>query len=658
MKRPVRVASAFRARNVALALVGAFAFGSMSVADTNKDRAKAAASGALTQYGSADSLTTNAIEPLTSGTDLHTGNGTAFTAQVSCPGSKQFMRVSIVPTAANDIGTLAIDLDTNFDGSADVHRAFAGPISAVCNNGVVQCAAGTTNACTYEKWTYSGSTIGVTPVAQNSLGACYCFNSSCGANLLLNNSKKVMEDIGTGIATAMQTVTPKLSIAKADAVDPLNTVFFGQAESCASGVSPEAYYANSSSLPADGQAAKSDPNFPLKALMNSSVVSNAGVSSSSCLIQRTITQTKVDDPSVVQVVSLPDGVVESCGSRCMRITLGRIGNNYYSNVGSCALRTQVASLVVNRPDLVSSVRIVQVGMDDWLRARVNGAIVYNFDPGWTGASGRCGENGNRGTKTVSVDVTSQFRAVAPGGTVELKNDISIDDDGEGWSIWEINYDQSCQLATEVINDQCVGLDSDTDCKLESEDVDGVATVSGYYSTGLSPLPSTKTYTTNGCTTELTRPWHQKSRIYACNTATTPYDVSAGVERWQSIHSTLDPTTGSFTDKTMDANGNWSTSAGSATLPPPEPDPGRTPICKTRKPATGAAMGQNGAVTNTNSTGIAWDYTYRECTDGTTCPVEAGETVVSACSTQSNFAEAASVMQTIRQAGQDMVCTGP
>lgn len=643
-----------------LCLLGAFTFVSLVLAqDDPKTRAKSAAMGALSQYGTSEGLRQNAMEPLSAGTPLRTGTGKTFTAQVSCLGSQRFLHLAMIPSGTNDIQALAVDLDANFDGVAETTRSFGPSISAVCNNGFVQCGPGTTTGCAYQKWRYTSAGLGVTPVAQGKLGACYCINNSCGANLLLTNSRKVLEDLGTGITAAMQTTVPKLGIAKVQADDVLNMTFFGALQSCGGGGTPEGYYGNPAGMSADGQALRDSPSFTMQALVESPSYSSSGTTQGTCNVTRTITTSQADVPNVIDVEALPMGTVESCGDRCMRVTLGQRGNNYYLNLGHCGYKEQAGTLRVNRPDLVSAVRLIEVGMDDWLRVRVEGSIVYNADPAWTAPGSRCGDYDDRGTKAVSIDVTSAFHDVAPGSSVHLQNELSLDDDGEAWSVFEFRFDQGCQLETESIDNGCAGLEADSGCQLVRESVDGVRTVDNYYRTGLTPLPSSKDYVSGSCTVSLTRDWHQKSRTYTCKTGTSPYDASVGVERWQSIHSTLDPNSGAFTDKTRDPDtGNWSTHSSSVALPSPQAEPGRAPVCKTRRPRPGSAMGADGAVSTLNATGVAWDYTYRECTDSTTCPVQPDETIVSDCNTGSNFAEAAAMMQTIRMAGQDLVCTAP
>lgn len=52
----------------------------------------------------------------------------------------------------------------------------------------------------------------------------------------------------------------------------------------------------------------------------------------------------------------------------------------------------------------------------------------------------------------------------------------------------------------------------------------------------------------------------------------------------------------------------------------------------------------------------YNYFYHECSSDNKCSSDEGEEVVKACQCINEFAEAAAIMQTMRQAGQDMICS--
>jgi hypothetical protein len=70
--------------------------------------------------------------------------------------------------------------------------------------------------------------------------------------------------------------------------------------------------------------------------------------------------------------------------------------------------------------------------------------------------------------------------------------------------------------------------------------------------------------------------------------------------------------------------------------------------------------QYGTKVERTGASVSASYYYKPCVEvaaGTwSCPVEAGEEMVDGCKCISNFGQAASIMQAIRMAGQDFVCS--
>ncbi len=81
------------------------------------------------------------------------------------------------------------------------------------------------------------------------------------------------------------------------------------------------------------------------------------------------------------------------------------------------------------------------------------------------------------------------------------------------------------------------------------------------------------------------------------------------------------------------------------------------MCKTRKPKQTPDMAVSGQVDKNNKASvIKYDNFYYECDATNKCPAEPGEEVIKACQCLNEFAEASAIMQVIRQAGQDMICS--
>lgn len=633
-----------------------------ALAQTERDRGKASAQSVLERWGTEQKLNDAAMEPMSSAKPMTSVDGTrSFDSQVACAGSQQFLQLTLFPTASNDIGRFAVDLDANLDGAVDQHALIAGPFAAACVNGMVQCTAGTSTACRYFQWRMSGSAVGLSatrtdgqPVTQADLGGCYCFNSACGAGLLTRNSQKVLDDMGTGIGVAVQEAQPRLSISRSQMVDAVTAQFFGQIGSCGADQRPEQYFQNTGALPAAGQAAAADPNSTYHKILASPLAQGHGANEPSCTVARRFTFAQSYRTDVVSASFSRDGSVQSCGDGCTRIVLGSSAGLS----GDCGLQSETATITVHHPELITSARVVSTTWADYERIFVNGSKIWESSASWSGSGPKCIDHGPAGTATPNLDVTGAFTSVAAGGMLTAGISFTWHGTGRGIVNIDVHARQDCSIASEGIEDQCTAQENDHSCRLHEESVDGTVTVRGYSNTGASVPETTRTVGVDACQIPVTRPFFDKQRTYTCATAGSAYNVDDAVRRYNAVHGSLNTSTGAFTDTTKGSSGTWSNSSSAiSTLPQDEVD-GCVRMCKTRKPRPGTAMPEGGAVNDRNATGVAWDYTYRQCAVGNTCPTEAGEEIVEACDCRNNFGQAAAMMQLIRQTQQDALCTAP
>lgn len=631
-------------------------------AEATRDRGKAAAQSVLNQWGSADTLQAKAFTPMASDAPMATIDGeTRFEAQMTCPGSKRFLQLTLVPNGTGDIDALVVSMDMDLDGTPEQTAALKGPFGALCDNGIVQCDAGTMNNCRYHRWQVDATGVQLNPTngagypnSVKDMGACYCFNNACGNSLLLQNAEKILDDAGAGIAIAMAQTVPRFGLSSKTMIDTTSAEFFGQTAGCGADQRPEQFYQNTAGLETLGAAAQGDPNSTYNKVLSSTNAQGHGTTAQSCQINRNIALAGYWNDAIVTAAYGGDGKTTSCGTGCVKVRVGRVGDNYLS--AKCGKWTSYAAVTVHRPELLTSVTLVQTSFDDWLRVRINGNIVYNADPNWTWESARCGENGQRGTKYPNTDLTSWFKNVPAGTVVQVVQETSYTDKGEGWAILQFQYAQDCAIASETLSNGCAAQEENPECALRDEQVDGVQTYQGYTRTGLTPSPASKTYTYNGCEQTLTREFFSTQRIYTCPASPLPYDGEAAQKRYDSIHGTFDTATGAFTDvTTKDGGSTYTASAQRITTPPPDSRAACPMMCRTRKPRPGVAVGEPGPTNALNPGGVAYDYTWRECDEGNLCPTAAGEEVVTACGCRDNFGEAAAAMQTIRQVAEDSVC---
>ena len=110
------------------------------------------------------------------------------------------------------------------------------------------------------------------------------------------------------------------------------------------------------------------------------------------------------------------------------------------------------------------------------------------------------------------------------------------------------------------------------------------------------------------------------------------------------------------DRTRNSDGSFSASTRPFALPDRGSVPACEPICKTRAPRVNNAAAPAGVVGSQQNDPASFDIFYHSCGTNNVCPAGPGEEIVSACGCLDDFPEAVVMMQTVRLAGADLVCT--
>ena len=653
-------------------LCGAFGGLSVSWAQTGMDqRGQAAADQVLQSVGTGDKLNANGMQPLATDKPMQTVDGTQqFNAKTSCRASKQFMRITILPDSSSDISTVTVDVDPTFTGAVTNSAVLTGPFAAVCNNGLVQCDANSFSNCHYKQWQANAAaqSIGLADVGPEQLGACYCFNNSCGNNLLWVNSAKVLNDLGSGIALELNKLWPRLSVGRSDQLDAVTLVYYGQNASCGADASPEQYYSHAQDLASAGAAAVMQPGTVANFMASTPAATGTSVGSLQCSINRNVALDEVTRDGIVSLLSMTRGqwlpswqasVRPGCDpSNCIDFVVGDNSLHVYDSGSQSVCRVWTDSMLLNiaRPDRVTSATLWKAQFDDYGQAWVGKTLAFTSAPQWTAAGGfpssSC-ETSQDHFFGLNIDVTPEFTRSS--GTLQVTSDTAVGGQGDGASYYEVRVNPGCQLGAETIANGCTAAENNKNCEVWEEWVDGVQTVRDGLTTGLGPLPSAKTLTGTTCSMSTgARNWWTTTRTYKCTSSTSPYDFSDVVQRRQTVTGSLDPSTGTYTDRVVNADGTVANPNGAVTLPPARPVSCQR-TCKTRVPRPGDAVGLTGPQSTLNATGVAWTFNYKNCSSDGVCPLDPGEEVVSACDCQSNFAQAAAMMQTIRMVKEDQAC---
>jgi hypothetical protein len=205
-------------------------------------------------------------------------------------------------------------------------------------------------------------------------------------------------------------------------------------------------------------------------------------------------------------------------------------------------------------------------------------------------------------------------------------------------------------------DGCASLSSDPECRLKEETADGVRTYQNYSPTNLTPLATCRTVSGMIQSFNVCNDWWQKDRTYLCQTSSS-YDFSAVKERTKNISNTVTNNTGSvsYQDKTPNANGGWNYDANTVSLDTTEGRSTCTQACKTRKPATNTQASLSGNAAQSNVSTSSWEFSYKTCRNAA-CPLAPNEEILIDCQCVNEFADAAAIMETMNQAGKDVICS--
>jgi len=678
--------------------------------------------------GDANSINNNLSRPVMSSEQMTTFNGNTFNAQMACPSSTSFLEIFIAPSATGDIITTTVSQDIDVDGNIDQVYTSPVPISGICANGVISCDVGTWNNCSSYQWqTTAIGELTLVPVALSTLGGCYCVNNHCGNNLVMTNISSVLSDFGGGAVAALAAFNPLFTVSKVEVNGPVINYYGQDMGNCGlmGSATQQQYYNNPAQLSADIPTAMNQdllvPNAtenptgtvslgPLHQTVSTSLAAQQNDQQMfSCDLAREIL---LDEVTIDDIITYNGGAggITACGTDCLDLTLGTVGNNYWN--GSCALREHDVSFWVNRPDRIISATVTRARFDDHIQISDNNNFVWAhrgdwtdltpltviprprsvFPPGtgfwtdqyfsatnpaivdtnmagctetapgtWDCDIGWC-ERSTDWDVWPAADFTPQITATT--GAHNFKIRVATAGRGEGYAHARVMLDTGCRMDSEYINNSCITYEENPECVLMEENVDGVWTYRNYNPTGLSPLPSTETIPGIACSMDFERPWWVKQRTYLCPT-TMSYNFADVYDRVATIRDSAQ--TSGFTNyddyRLDETTGAWVNESGMTLESPQVPTMGTcTQACKTRTPREGtdvAGLGSSGCTTPGDcmqNQNLHYDFYYHECDTNNGCPIGAGEELVQACQCINEFAESAAIMQSMRMASRDMICT--
>ncbi|MCP5400526.1 MAG: hypothetical protein H6921_15010 [Sphingomonas sp.] len=623
----------------------------VALAQMMDSRARSAAAAAQAKTGSSDALLQNYVTPGMSGQPITSvDNSKSFTPTISCQKTVNLLEVLVQPSATGDIGTVRISQDRDFDGNFDISSMLPAPVSGICANGIIACQPGTWNQCHYFKWDVdTAKALKLTEVAMPELAGCYCVNNSCGANLVWGNLDAILKDLGGGMVGALTTADPRVGVAQAQVNGPVIDYVGAQATSCASSpaLGQTSYRGNPAQIQSDA-ATLAAGNSIFQILKSSPAGIGKAQQVRNCTIERQVT---VVEPVLDDIISRTSGGYGETrtGTNMVDYYMGSPADNSLAG-GSCTLFDFRMTLHVEDPARIIDARLVQYFADDWAQVRIDGNLIASGPSPWTSLGlppGKCERK-----KTFYASSNLDLKPWLSRGDHELWLRAGVGGGGEAFAQIHVLVDDSCSSQEQLV-DLCAGYATDSACHLSDEDVDGVQTFHNGVGTGLKPLPQTRLFGTGACALQLTREFFLRSRSYQCEIDTgsmPPPDLSRGAYIIDNSTATL------LADQMTARDGSVTQTTSPFSLPAQAPVPACEAICKTRAPRVNTAAAPAGVVATQQNNPAGWDTFYHVCDASNVCPAGPGEQIVSACGCLDDFPEAVVMMQSVRLAGADMVCT--
>ncbi len=621
--------------------------------------------------GTQETLQRNLIGPLLGGGDMTTiDRQTTFNPQVACPSSKEYLTVNIQPKSTGDIKVF-VYWDSDMNGQID-RQLTIDNVSGICTNGFITCTPGTWDNCLPKKFAYRDGNLYIAEAELSDLSGCYCINKSCGNNIVMSNLPVVVKTIGGAVASAFRGDS-RVAISNSRIVDT-SIYFYGQDYSncnlpAISGGEnfPERYFSKTSDAIFKMQVESEvfnqsrDPESKYNLILSGASQSDFVT----CQITKTSYEGQIIRPEdIIESVEGNGGSYRNCLNGepgCIQVILGWEGDNYWC--GDCEIHELSHTFRLKRPDLIESAVLEYVAWDDWIQVWLNERLIYSgpypwTDRGSTSPPGDC-ELRTSWKRYPNLDLTNLFRSYPPNTLLQSFVKVAVAGCGEGYAIITIRVKDACEVIFSD-NNTCQQVENRSDCKLWNEKVNGTYTVRSGVKTGLQPLKSCQLI----CNQYVCPEYWSIERTYKCDSQGS-FDLSDAGHKVSTVVPSVnfDKQKGEliYTD-TLKQQGSWQEYPDRKIKLTPMPEGSDCEYtCKVRVNRENTQVSFSGVISSMH-TNIQGDYVYlnRKCerNDSGTfiCPTLQGEEIVADCRCQDDFPAASTIMQTIRLAGQDLICS--
>lgn len=636
----------------------------MAQSNANVEDGRTVARDYLSKFANPQSFESLIVNPMLGEGDLETTNGaTKFRAPMTCGSDVPFVSVTLGILASGDLNLASVRVDTNQDGNLDQVLTSLPAVSGICSNGYISCDLGTWNNCNYYQWdTLPSGELVANGVSVREVGSCHCINDSCAPNYSSITFDSLLGQVGASVSQALSRRDYSLAVTKVK-VDGGTITYYGQTIAACGGVNVVAqnYFSNPNDMPhaVDATLNADIPEARIYDLARNSQSATEAVGSvrfEECSIIR---EANLDEVSLLDIVSIGAGTASAdlINANTVDITVGQIGDNYLHPSGRCGLFEQSAQLAIFRPDRILSAELQHVKYDDHMQVIINNNLVWNGPYGnWTDINGLvspllCERKESNDHNAVSVDVLNQFPS-SP-GTLNVKLRIQVGGWGEGYARIRVGVNTECKEGQDAIINSCQGYEQSPKCRLRDEKIDGVSTLSNFARTGQVSLPQLTLLSSPTCELGIEREWMKIQRTYECEQAS-EFDLVQAAERVHKVESSTSET--GYVDLRT-------TQAGSAPLEIPGalsvfdeiPVDRCTLQCKVKRTRHANDVTVYGLTADELEENRRSEVVFRQCVENS-CVLEDGEEIVQECGCINGFNDVAIMMQLIRMAGSDMICS--
>ena len=631
------------------------------------------------------------FKPMTSGGSIQMytfDNSKHFKASLTKDQGKRLIDILIQQGSTGDLKTLRVyqDLDNSnsYNYAYDVTSAI-GPVSGICANGVIACDPGTWNHCRYYMWTADSSgRVSLVQRPSTDFGGCYCINNSCGSNLATADGSIILKDLGGGVIGAIQEYSNYRVIITGVSQGIVNEVWYGEMVKASDAPRPtDAQYKNDTApyewetgsmspaqywggtdigsfYSASGdleEQEKASPNSLYNLIVNSQAAKKEPYAEYTCYIRREITVTKHQNNyfSAEGDSTCPEKFDTSICSKIDQCYTDSKGNRH------CLCELKATGGVSGGCGSSYSYKFcgkfttgASIADDSCALVKIDGKTVWEPMCEWTD-----------GTNPFNGSVTLQTNGVQ---SVYAKYENFGGCNGFPRSYFYVYiYRKAWDTVDNEIDDQCQQYENNSNCKLKDEWVQGVQTWENFNPTGLVPVGQVcKTF--YGWTAHtFCYNWWTKKRIYACKIS--GWDFSKAKQRANTIvNSTKDVNVmqtsilGNVNYQDYNnSSGSWQNYNENMYVPFGGSNKQCQEVCKVRVPVEDTQ-----AYANTNTSQYrsinSYRFDYRECKKADNgsyvCPYfpNKGEQVVTNCQCINEFANSATIMNILENAGHDIICS--